>query len=710
MIFTRIPLLLALVSAPLAVAMLAPAAPSVAASPAGKLDILSSRADLVTGSDVLVGLADNNAEGLAATANGTPVDARFAVVRGKLVGEVSGLPAGRVRLVIKRKGATVAAADIIVHKAGAPLLYPRTLPWTCDAGAVDADCNRPTGFSYYYKSTDPKVAGLKPYDPARGASDIATASPAAGVTVPFIVRIETGVIDRDYYNIAVLFDPKRSWSALAPQPAWNGKLVFTHGAGYGLGFSQLASVTSANVRNLHALEKGFAVASTALGDNGHNGNIAIQAEATSLLKEHFVKEYGPVLFAIAMGNSGGSLTSYSLANAYPGLFDGLVVGYSFPDPGSSLVETEDCSLLVNYFSKGTDWGDGVRWTRPQMLAAEGHTKDVCASWIDHTRPKPMGLSTDLGYPQIFQPSHGGTIFYPGISPTAIGGCDAPADKRYIAEFNPKGVRCTAQDYIAAILGKRPTDGFANRPYSNVGVQYGLVALNAGTISVGQFLDLNAKIGAHDIDYDFQPERVRGEGVAAAYRSGWVNSATGLISVPIIDMRRPDLDSIHHQFRSWSVRARIDRAQGNHRNHVIWYDTKLTMDDGLDAMDAWLERIDAGNRTVPLPQRVASARPATLTDLCGTRNGDGLSMAQCTQVADGSVRMAAGEALTDDAIDCKLIQPDRAAYRVAFTAEQWARLRQIFADGVCDYSVPGKDQQPAQPWQAYLATAALNSAR
>lgn len=702
MIFTRIPLLL-LVSASLAVATLAPAASSVAESTAGSLDILSSRADLVTGSNVLVGLADKNADGLAATANGTPVDARFAAMRGKLVGEVSGLPAGSVKLVIKRKGVPVAAADLIVHHAGAPLLYPRTAPWGCDGGAVDADCGRPGSFSYYYKSTDPKVVGLKPYDPARGATDIATASPAAGVTVPFIVRIETGVIDRDYYNIAVLYDPSRSWSALAPQPAWNGKLVLTHGAGYGLGFSQLASVTSANVRNLHALEKGFAVASTALGDNGHNGNIAIQAEATSLLKEHFVKGYGPIRYTIAMGNSGGSLTSYSLANAYPGLFDGLVVGYSFPDPGSSLVETEDCSLLANYFSRGTDWSNDVRWTRPQMLAVAGHAKDVCASWIDHTRPKPMGLSTDLGYPQIFQPSHGGTIFYPGIAPTAIGGCDAPADKRYIAEFNPKGVRCTAQDYVAAILGKRTADGFANRPYSNVGVQYGLVALNAGTISVNQFLDLNAKIGAHDIDYDFQAERVHGDGVAAAYRSGWINSANGLTTVAIIDIRRPDLDSIHHQFRSWSVRARIDRAQGNHRNHVIWYDTKLTMDEGLDAMDAWLEGIDAGNHLVPMAKRIASARPVTLTDLCGTRNGDELSMVQCTEVADGSVRMAAGEALTDDAIDCKLVRPDRRAYRVAFTAEQWTRLSQVFAQGVCDYTVAGKDQQPAQPWQAYLGS-------
>jgi len=680
------------------------AGPSHAAASPATLDILSSRPDLVSGGEVVFGLPGTSDADLKVVANGAPLTARFAVVRGKLVGVASGLPNGTVHLSVLRRNSIIASSDLVVHPAGSPLLYPRIMPWVCDPGALDADCNRPAVFNYFYKGTGPGPQGLRPYDPARPAADVATATTATGAKVPFIVRIETGVIDRDWYNIAVLFDPTKAWDALAPQPAWNGKLLITHGAGYGLGFGQFATTTSYNVRNLHALEKGFAVASTALGDNGHNGNIAVQAEATSLLKEHFVKAYGPIRYTIAMGGSGGSLTSYSVANAYPGLFDGLVVGASFPDDGSSLVEVEDCALLNNYFGKGASWGDGVRWTPAQVLAAEGHLRDVCSSWGNQTHTKAMGVSADVGFTQILQPSHIGTVYYPGIAYTAIGGCDAPPATRYIRAINPKGVRCTAQDYIAEIVGRRREDGFAKLPYGNIGVQYGLVALNAGTISVDQFLDLNAKIGSHNIDNDLQPGRARAEGVAAAYRSGFVNEAVGLTKLPIIDIRTPDLDSIHHQFRSWSARARIDRVQGNHRNQVIWYGTKLTFDDGLDAMDAWLDRIGTASRSASIAQRIAAARPATLTDLCATRNGDGLSMEQCTGANDGSVRMGAGGALTDDVIACKLIQPERSAYRVTFTDEQWARLRAIFTEGVCNYAVPGEEQQPAQPWQAYLASA------
>ena len=47
--------------------------------------------------------------------------------------------------------------------------------------------------------------------------------------MPFIVRLETGYIDRDQYAIAALFDPGKPWTATAPQPQFNHRLVITHG-------------------------------------------------------------------------------------------------------------------------------------------------------------------------------------------------------------------------------------------------------------------------------------------------------------------------------------------------------------------------------------------------------------------------------------------------------------------------------------------------
>jgi Tannase-like family of unknown function (DUF6351) len=81
------------------------------------------------------------------------------------------------------------------------------------------------------------------------------------------------------------------------------------------------------------------------------------------------------------------------------------------------------------------------------------------------------------------------------------------------------------------------NGFARRPLDNVGVQYGLAALNAGLISEAQFLDLNEKIGGLDIDANFIPERMVADRQAtrAAYQTGKVIGGGPLGSVPILDV-------------------------------------------------------------------------------------------------------------------------------------------------------------------------------
>ena len=48
--------------------------------------------------------------------------------------------------------------------------------------------------------------------------------------MPFIVRKETGYLDRDQYAIAALWQPGKPWTAVRPQPQFNRRLVLTHGA------------------------------------------------------------------------------------------------------------------------------------------------------------------------------------------------------------------------------------------------------------------------------------------------------------------------------------------------------------------------------------------------------------------------------------------------------------------------------------------------
>ena len=671
----------------------ATSAPSLPKS-VGTLKVVSNRPDLVSGGDALVEVIPDpgvNPSGLKIDVGGTDVTAAFAQrSNGRFMGLVTGLRNGTNLLSAKLADGSVSSITITNHASSGAILYgPQIQPWACDAGAATIACDRPVAYSYRYVSNNPALTGFLSYDPANPATDVATTTNDAGVTVPFIVRIETGVQDRDYYDIAVLFDPSQPWLPWAPQSGWNRKLLIVHGSGCGNAFSQSNLLSSARVMDRTALSSGFAVLAVSLNDSGHNCNIAVQAEATMMAKERLVEAYGELHYTFGYGGSGGALAQQWMANAYPGLYNGIIVAASFPDAGSTMLEVEDCSLLKNYFG-----GTASAWTDAQRAAASGHLNTaVCNEWID-----VYGFNNNLN------PYATNLNNLPGVSPTALGGCDIPAAAKYDASFNPGGARCTLADLSASIFGKRP-DGIANRPWSNVGVQYGLTALQAGTISVDQFVDLNASIGSHTLDYDHQPRRAAAEvdTIAAAYRSGWANQANGMSQVAIIDLRSTDITGIHHQYRSWVMRARLDRANGGHGNQAIWYQAG-SQAEAYTVMDAWLTAVQQDTGAAPLAQKIIANRAAAANDRCGALDGTGLTMVQCTGSADGSTRMAAGGAVADDAIDCALKPLDRAAYGAAvFSDVQWARMQATFPTGVCDYSKPGNGQQPTQFWQTYLKT-------
>ena len=111
------------------------------------------------------------------------------------------------------------------------LAGPQVQPWTCQNGAVDPQCNAPRPTA---TSTSPRSGQLEPYDPSNPPPDVANTTTDQGVTVPFIVRIETGYQDRDQYQIAMLYQPGQAVDGRAPQPQWNHKLLITHGASCGI--------------------------------------------------------------------------------------------------------------------------------------------------------------------------------------------------------------------------------------------------------------------------------------------------------------------------------------------------------------------------------------------------------------------------------------------------------------------------------------------
>ncbi|HEX8067252.1 MAG TPA: DUF6351 family protein [Thermoleophilaceae bacterium] len=661
-----------------------------------QLRVLSNRADLISGGDALVQLVPP--AGIPAASMRVYVDGRDATGSfalrpdGRWLALLQGLRDGPNVVTAKAPGGAAARITIVNHPVGGPVTAgPQIQPWRCFAAVADSQCNRDPQYQFLYKST--AGGALRAYDPDHPPSDVATTTTDQGRTVPYVVRQETGSIDRDEYRIAVLYDPTKPWAPWAPQDGYNHKLVVTHGASCDTAYAQ---ASAPDVLNETALSRGFAVMSHALDNAGHNCNIALQAEALIMTKERVVEKYGEIRYTIGSGCSGGSLVQQQVANAYPGFYQGITPACSFTDAWSSAMQYIDYVLMRRYFEDPSRWGTGVAWKPTDVAAVEGH-------------PNPVNSIT---FTTAISNSGEPTRSCPGL----------PADRVYDEKTNPAGVRCTIQDYMVNVFGRRdpsvwgPVEkqlghGFAGRPYDNVGIEYGRRQLVDGTITPEQFVDLNTRIGAGDIDMAFEPKRTEADRPALerVYRSGAVNQATYLDRVAIIDLRGPDPGAFHDVYRTYAMRARLEREHGRADNQVLWRgQVPLTGDstytgDAIVAMDGWLAAIEADRRRIPLAEKVVQDKPDSLKDRCADGAGHDIPAAECDAVVQSysTPRIQAGMPFADDTIKCELRPLRRSSYYpVQFTDAQWAELQEAFPTGVCDYSKPGVDRVPPVPWLSY----------
>ena len=115
-------------------------------------------------------------------------------------------------------------------------------------------------------------------------------------------------------------------------------------------------------------EQGYAVVSSSLNVFGQNCNDLLASETHIMVKERFIEAYGKPTYTIATGSSGGSYQSHQTADNYPGIFDGIIVGASFPDVTSATIFTvADARLLHYYFSET----DPENFTIEQQTAISG---------------------------------------------------------------------------------------------------------------------------------------------------------------------------------------------------------------------------------------------------------------------------------------------------------------------------------------------------
>lgn len=662
-----------------------------------KVGVLSSAPQLVTGDDALVELEllkDQPADSLAVTVDGRDVTAAFArnATTGRLLGKVTGLKEGANELVAKYGDYSARLALTAYPVTGPVISGPHEEPFVCGyatftrmGGQVlksldDGKCSVETRVDYYYRTTGGTNTRFVPESITAYPANIAYLT-INGKQVPYVVRLESGTINRGLYQSAILHDVLHEPppSPTTPPASWNGTLLYPLGGGCQGGWFQQGNDFGTLINPTYQ-SRGFAVTTSTLNVFGTNCNDQLSSETIAMVKERFIENYGVPAHTIGTGGSGGSYQSHQTSDNYPGLFDGVVVSQVFADVTSSTIfKLHDSRVLNNYFN------------------------DPATTALAYTTAEKQAISGYLQIGNIPNMSNSAGRLDPTVSfPAGV-----PADKRYNALTNPTGARATVFDHTVNVYGKTEAEGFALRPIDNVGIQYGLNALNEGKLGIDKFLDLNERVGGVDRDMKRTAARTVGdaEALRRAYQSGRiVSGGGGLASTAVIDLRDYNDGNtggdIHTKIHSFSMRERLRRANGHIDNHVMW-----TMGGGtaaaFDEMVKWLTAVKADTSDRTKAQKIAANRPADLKDACWnaglkyTEEQTAFGPGACNTFypAGTTPRMAAGGPLTDDIAKCQLKPLNPSDYSVTFSPVQWARLSAAFPDGVCDWTRPGVGQQP-----------------
>ena len=770
-------------------------APAVPPTSGTTLTTLSNRADLISGGSALVEVKVPGfvpPASLKIDRDGTDITSSFVTLpSGRIVGLVTGLKNGNNNINATYTDGSAVGAQLVInnHPIGGPvLLGAQAGPWVCatptavaavgntpgsnasglPTTATDAQCNIATEFKLFYRTKtaasvnfgadggclfvlpDPSPAGtatpanscFQPYVAATTpAASVASTTTSHGVTVPYIVRRERGTINRGIYDIAVLFDPtKPTWTATAPQPQWNGKLLYTYGASTGQPRQQFRSEQNwvvgftggTPIWDDTALRLGFMVADNSVTDSLYNSNRVLVAETTMMMKEHIVDNYGEIKYTVANGCSGGSIQQNTVSTIYPGLLDGIQPSCDYPDSITTGLEVTDCVLLVNAYVAPEWTALMAGLTQAQIdakkAAINGHRNAIgCHGWNN-----AFGFNGKPGnYVPTLVTSATGTIAPSGAPRN---NCLLPAALVYDPVTNPTGTRCGDADLSAAVWGTTTglPGGASVRALStldNVGVQYGLKALLSGAITAEEFVTLNEKVGGFDGDYNRSAGRTVADAASLpiAYRAGILSNGKNLGKVAIIDSRGFDEGStgspIHYNWRSFEERARLDADAGGHANQVIWrYGSGLLPTTApqvaavttfsFTTMDTWLSNLLT---SAPKPSlnaartqaQVVAGKPATAVDFCYLTADVNFA----TKITDQAVcdadtnlkvftspRQVAGGPQAENILKCQLRPVAFTDYTgITFTAGQQARLNAVFPTGVCDWTKPGVGQQdPVAP--------------
>lgn len=604
------------------------------------------------------------------------------------------------------------------------------------AEAFSQDCLAATQAWYYYLPT-----GASEFVRwTEAARDVQTIS-LNGASVPFIVRVEIGTINRFIYVLAALKGKHETLAAPSAEN-WNRRLIYQFFGGVGIGHRQgKARLPKVLDARREQLAQGYAVATSTGNSTENHYNIWLAEDTALRVKRQFAALYGAPQYTIGTGESGGAIQQYLLAQNRPGLIDAGIAQYSYPDMITQTIPVFDCELLEHYFDV-TDRSN-VLWRKAENRAwVEGF--NASNTYASSGRVRKLEVVNGLAalargeWPHSAEGQTECVVGWRGLTALVLNPRFMHFKER-VSEAVFQQVRWSHFEDLKAFYGTDP-QGFAHIPWDNVGVQYGLQALQRRQISPEQFLDLNARVGswkppgqmqterywilaggesglrefspwsAHNIKRGDPPGRVAPRfagdpaAVAAAYRSGQV--FLGRIDIPVIDLRHyleAELN-MHHAAASFSTRARLLAAQGHTANQAIWVSDKRH--DATPAAFAAIEQWLAARKARP-DAPWSESQPAVASDRCF--DGQGQLMFSGESVWDGdwnqrppgaclraypifaNPRMVAGDDIRGDHFKCALQSVDQALKAGLFQpvdmAPYRAQLQAIFPQGVCDYRQP-----------------------
>ena len=762
----RVLCLMALLAATMAASGANNAAPGTPAAGQFDVRVVSSAPDQVSGGDARLHVGVPLTVPLHQVevwVNGVDQRSRFSLIPGTrtLTGVVDGLVDGANTLRVKANGNGKGRPDPVQmtltnHPITGPIFSgPHQYPFVCNTvgqglGQPIADdpatgtrvldasgqlagysrnCSVPVQVRFQYRTTGNQWRSYTPGMPR--PADMAQTTTIDGRTVDFVVRQERGTINRFMYSIAVLApDDQGPWDL--GRSAWNGKAVFRFEGGVAIGHTQ-GSYNAAALDPM-VLGRGYAVLYSTGNRTSTHYNLQVGGETALMVKERFVERYDVPRYTVAIGGSGGAIQQYIYAQNHPGLLDGGIPQYSYPDMVTQAVHVGDCELKEHYM----DVIDGMdpRWR----------------VWSNRRILQGMNASDTVRNPVTGQPGSTECINgWRGLSPLVLNPLfgSAPNQANFVPQSAIAQNEWTHFKDIVNIVGRR-ADGYARRYWDNVGVQYGLERVAKGEISPADFFKLNESIGgwkeptqmvqegcpfipalcANPAQFDPWSRRNQVFSVApgvpaprnsgdveamrAVYRAGLV--FRGDIDIPMIDWRHylePVLD-MHNTHQSFATRKRMLNADGDASNQVVWFtDLAPTLFDqtpeALEVLDEWLENLRANPSL-----GVAGNKPPRATDRCfdslgreiaagpNVWNGiiDDKPAGACTQrfPTFSTPRRLAGGPLEQSIFKCQLIPVEQAVGRGFYgqwspSAAEVDRLRNIFPQGVCDYSKPDAGLPP-----------------